>query len=208
MSDGPPSLFSRTFFITLDRYLADPDNRVHSTLSHLADNGIGIELFQGFDAERTGLSTIHPEPEHSTPLAPKCVNIALSHINIWKMCLHLDGDSFLILEDDVRFVPGWIDRFNRDMPFLPSTWDFLFLGSCCCGCINQTAVHGDLYRIRHALCTHAYAFRKQAVPVLVRACSRIYTKNDIMLALHAIPLLETYAFLPRLADQLNTIFPP
>ena len=50
----------------------------------------------------------------------------LSHVSIWKKILQEKGDSFLILEDDVRFEPGWREQWNRID--VPKDADIVYLG--------------------------------------------------------------------------------
>ena len=50
----------------------------------------------------------------------------LSHVSIWKKILQEKGDSFLILEDDVRFEPGWREQWSR--MGVPKDADIVYLG--------------------------------------------------------------------------------
>jgi GR25 family glycosyltransferase involved in LPS biosynthesis len=50
----------------------------------------------------------------------------LSHMSTWKRILQEKGDSFLILEDDVRFEPGWKEQWNRII--VPKDADVVYLG--------------------------------------------------------------------------------
>jgi glycosyl transferase family 25 len=50
----------------------------------------------------------------------------LSHVSIWKRILQEKGNSFLILEDDVRFEPGWREQWNHID--VPKDADIVYLG--------------------------------------------------------------------------------
>ena len=50
----------------------------------------------------------------------------LSHVSIWKKILQEKGDSFLIVEDDVRFEPGWREQWSRID--VPKDADLVYLG--------------------------------------------------------------------------------
>ena len=53
----------------------------------------------------------------------------LSHISIWSRILsEPSGNYFLVLEDDVRFVEGWMDKWNEYMNTIPEDADLLYLG--------------------------------------------------------------------------------
>jgi hypothetical protein len=210
---GPKPLpFSRVLLLTLAKSLNGPHSRTQKTLDHLRAMEIPAEPFIGFDGEETGLLTTHTyeidNPGTNYRIGGKTVNMYLGHLMMWRVCEFLEGDSFLFLEDDVRFRPDWREHFDFALPSLPKTWDLLFIGSCCCQGKGARQVSGHLHRVSYALCTHAYAIRKKALRRVQEVCQRIYAGIDIAICLHAIPELETYAFLPRLADQHETDIAP
>jgi GR25 family glycosyltransferase involved in LPS biosynthesis len=206
--------FDRTFMLALDRDIKAPHSRTHKTLDHLNAAGISAEIFPGFDGGITGLTTNHTyeidNPGTNYRIGPRTISLYLGHLAMWRMCEFLEGDSFLILEDDVRFNPGWEEHFAFAFPALPIDWDLLYIGSCCAQGHGHhpRQVSGHLHQVGYALCTHAYAVRKKALPVLRQACEKIYAGVDIAMCLHGIPQLKTYAFLPRLADQFETEIAP
>lgn len=206
----PP--FDRVFVLTMRRLLNNSNGRFSATEEHLRSVGILAEPFISFDAEITGLETRHTyerdHPGTNFRVAPRMVNMYLGHYTLWKVCEYLPGDSFLILEDDVRFSDDWKQHLAAAMP-LPSDWDLIYLGSCCCmdkAGIKQ--ITGRLNRVQFALCTHAYAVRKKAIPILLENCERIEAGIDIAICLNAMPKLNAYAFLPRIADQIGMNLSP
>lgn len=52
----------------------------------------------------------------------------LSHINIWKRIINESGEYFMILEDDVRFVNGWLKEWNTFSKHIPDDAELLYLG--------------------------------------------------------------------------------
>ena len=53
----------------------------------------------------------------------------LSHISVWKRVAALpEGSAVLVLEDDVRFVPGWRERWPSYQRHAPTDADLLYLG--------------------------------------------------------------------------------
>jgi len=53
----------------------------------------------------------------------------LSHISVWSQITKQEtGQYFLVLEDDVRFVPGWQDRWATYVQHIPEDADLLYLG--------------------------------------------------------------------------------
>ena len=52
----------------------------------------------------------------------------LSHLMIWTRILQEPGNLFLILEDDVRFQPGWADQWNKAASTMPSDTELIYWG--------------------------------------------------------------------------------
>ena len=55
---------------------------------------------------------------------------ALSHLELWyKLATEKpEIENYLILEDDVKFVPGWQERWNEALEHLPENYDVIYLG--------------------------------------------------------------------------------
>ena len=55
---------------------------------------------------------------------------ALSHLSLWWKLVndHPDIKNYLILEDDVKFNPGWEDTISKSMAHIPEDYDVLYLG--------------------------------------------------------------------------------
>lgn len=201
-------MFARYFLLTIKRN----QRKAQHTLDHLRFAGIVPEVFYGLDGEVTGLETKHTyeldNPGTGYKIGPKTVSMYLGHMMVWKACEFLNGDAFMIMEDDARFTPDWKAHFDFAIPALPANWDLLYLGSCCVQGTNPKQISGHLHKVTHALCTHCYAIRKKAIPTLVDACEKVYAGVDIAMSLHAIPKLNTFAFLPRIVDQFQTEISP
>lgn len=52
----------------------------------------------------------------------------LSHIGIWSRIMKEEGKYFLVLEDDVRFVDGWLEKWDEYSKKIPEDADLLYLG--------------------------------------------------------------------------------
>lgn len=201
----------RAFVFTIHRN----KEKLQLTMSHLEECGIKAEPFYGLDASVTGID--RTKWEYPLDRGPGCdyhiggqlINIQLSYLMLWRVMSYLDGDSFLILEDDVRFDPGWSEELAKALPSLPADWDLFFLGNCCCqNRPENVPIYWRLTKIKYALCLHAFAVRKKAIAVLMRDCERIYAPADIAIAVDCMPKLNCYAMLPRIAHQHNEEIPP
>lgn len=188
-------------------------NKLAVTLELLKCDGVNPEIVSGIDFAISGLRTkLKYECDHPGSgyvMGAKTVAIFLGHLIAWQICKHdpANSQSFLIMEDDVRFRDGWVGKLLDGAKYLPPDWDIVYLGSCCCegrpvGCVNQ-----DLFSVSFAMCHHAYMISRKAIPVLLDSCRQVYAPVDIAVCKHALPKLKAFAFLPRLADQLNTELP-
>jgi len=52
----------------------------------------------------------------------------MSHINIWRTILNEKDNFFLVLEDDVRFTSGWMEKWNQAATCIPEDAELLYLG--------------------------------------------------------------------------------
>lgn len=201
-------MFDREWILTIDRN----KDRFNATMAHLQEQGIFPEPFYGFDAEVTGLETKWKyevdNPRTGYRMGPRTSNLYLSHYVMWKCATYATGDSFLFLEDDVRFDSDWRGHMASAMHNLPQDWDILYVGSCCCEDRPKEQVKNRLWRTNFALCTHAYAVRKKALPILLERCKRFWSGVDIEMLIYALPHLKSYAILPRVAHQFGTVISP
>lgn len=200
----------RTFVLSIQ----SNEEKLGRTMGFLGSHGIQAEAFYGLDATITGVNGTKwtyeiDHPGSNYHIGEKSINMHLSYLMLWKALSYIDGDAFVIFEDDVRLEPDWKEHWDAGIGHLPADWDLLHIGSCCCqGRGENQTVWGRLARVRYALCTHAYAVRKKALPLILNRCEKVWAGTDIALALDCMPHLQCYAFLPRLATQLDTVIPP
>lgn len=185
--------------------------RAKSTLAHLASTGVPAEPFTGWNGGVTGMVTTHTyevdNPGSGYVIGPKTSNMYMGHVAMWRTALHLDGDSFLFMEDDVRFVDDWRRVMQDSDHNLPADWDLVFPGSCCTQGRPKTHMSGRLWKIGFAMCAHAYIVRRKALRSMIEWCERVDSPIDVAITLQCIPRLNTFAYLPRIADQPGTEFP-
>lgn len=206
----------RPFVLTVPEF---PEKTV-AIQKHLRESGIEAEEYPCFCAYDklkapaepvSGLVTLHPyevdAPGSGYKIGPKGVALCVSFISFWTMCSFLPDDYFLFIEWDAKLQPDWRARTEQALKDVPSDFDFLFLGSCCCAEKPKTHVKGEVYDIRYPMCNHFQILAKKAMPTLLRTQRRIYAPADISLAFHAFPHLKVYTLLPRCADQSDTKIP-
>jgi hypothetical protein len=141
-------------------------------------------------------------------IGPKSVSLLVSFQMFWKAALYMPDDYFLFIEFDAKFHPDWLKRTEQALRDVPSDFDFLFLGSCCCNSAPKTHVKGEVFEVKWPMCNHAQIIAKKALPVLLRTQRRFYAPVDISLAFHSFPHLKIYTMLPRCAEQFDTQIAP
>jgi GR25 family glycosyltransferase involved in LPS biosynthesis len=141
----------------------------------------------------------------------------LSHFSIWKQILHEKGDSFLILEDDVRFEPGWREQWNR--AHVPKDADIVYLGGilppnraglptvlqkineCCYSILPNRLFSPTPLPVFH-FCTYAYAITRSGVEKIMKyilhSDKKLFTPCDHFL-MHPSLGLTKYVLQPLLA---------
>eukprot|EP00088_Acartia_fossae_P025449 TRINITY_DN26283_c0_g1_i2.p1 TRINITY_DN26283_c0_g1~~TRINITY_DN26283_c0_g1_i2.p1 ORF type:complete len:617 (-),score=139.72 TRINITY_DN26283_c0_g1_i2:196-2046(-) len=71
------------------------------------------------------------EPYHDRPLKLGEIGCFMSHYNIWEEMINLDYEMILVLEDDIRFEPFFIQKFHSFLEELRDRredWDLAFVG--------------------------------------------------------------------------------
>ena len=141
----------------------------------------------------------------------------LSHLSIWKQILQEKGDSFLILEDDVRFEPGWREQWGRID--VPKDADIVYLGGIlppnraglptvlqkvtnhCYSILPNRLFSVAPLPIFH-FCTYAYAITRSGVEKIMKYIShsdqKLFTPCDHFL-MHPSLGLTKYVLQPLLA---------
>jgi GR25 family glycosyltransferase involved in LPS biosynthesis len=190
------------------------EDRLSATLKHIEDCGLmalmWFHTFNGINGETAGLACTNyhtlSDGTQYTPTA-KHVSLCINHWFLWqKIRWHsqLDGEGIsLIMEDDVRFIDGWQEKFHNALRDVPEDWDILFIGSCYARHHGAVHVKGDVWKTEKPNCTHAYLIRHRALTTLIDKCQRIYTNIDWLMVEQAIPHLRTYSILPRIAHQFE-----
>lgn len=177
-------------------------------MEHLRSQGIEAEPFLGFDCTVSGVDhtkwtyDLDRGPGSDYRIGEQLINIQLSYHMLFRVMSHLPDDAFLILEDDVRFNEGWKGVLHNALAWLPTDWQMFFLGSCCCaGRPDTRPIGGNVYRVKYALCLHALAVNKTAIPILMAKSEKVWAPADIAIAIDCMPRLNCYAILPRIAIQ-------
>jgi GR25 family glycosyltransferase involved in LPS biosynthesis len=199
----------KTICLCLPEY---PD-QIEAAKKHFDESGVeNVEFFWGIHAEVAGLATWHcyerDAPGSGFKMGTKCTGIWLSHYMLWASAMRETCDHIMVLETDAQFLPGWKEKLEAALKIVPTNYDFLHPGHCCLEGHPRTWVAGEVWETKHAQCTHAYIVRRAILPFMLKTLRKCYGPIDIQMQLECFPFLKTYAIMPRIIDQFNTIIPP
>lgn len=188
-------------------------NRIPRIQNHFKESGVdNYRFFYGIDGPKSGLvasvSYEVDKPESKLVMHPKQLGCFLSHWMLWKS-LDFDPntpDAVQIFEDDVLLRPHWKETVERALTKLPEDWDILFPGSCCAGDKRKKEYDSNLFE-GFPLCTHFYIVRKKALKILIESNEEVCQPIDIQAYFRSGPLLQSFIIFPRVADQVDTVFP-
>lgn len=211
-----------TFVINLDK----ARDRMKPIASQCAKLGIPLERVPGVDGSKL---QPHDRRKVASPLCSlTCTNsmlgAALSHISIWKTVLKRGLNRALIMEDDVRLVPDFVERIEQALRDVPADFDVLLLG-CVSFCdkdrnyslghnilkpfVSLLGIHlrddkrtwGSVFVPEWFAGAHCYVVSAKGCRTLLRVTPRVEHHIDAHHMSH--PDVKLYAASPDLAYQMN-----
>ena len=150
---------------------------------HFQERGLIAESFNGIHGITSGLRTTWPyevdAPGRGWNIGIRPVATWLSFYMLWSALNLLPEPYFLTLEWDCQLPDNWRQRTEAALRDVPSDFDMLLLGSCCCADRPKTHVAGDVWDVRYPQCGHATIIAKKALPLLLRTQRKVYAPLDI-----------------------------
>ena len=187
------------------------EEELNATCSLLEGHGFKPVKYWGFDGHITGLEeTKHKYDKDeggARSIGALSIGNVISQVSLWKalQALEPDAEHYLVMEDDVRFnVDNPIERIEQAFSVLPDDWDLFYVG--CSGgfwCI-QEKYDFDVCKIATAFTTHCFFIRRKALDFLIEKCEKVWAPIDLQIIFECAEHLNLYAFVPRIADQLDT----
>lgn len=187
--------------------------RAQRTLEEFRPYGVEPVLFRGIDNKKWTLKTtteMHHDEGFPYFIDWRATGCYLSHWMLWNHLYLSKVNEVMIVEDDVRLCVNFAQEFARSYAELPSDWQYAFVGSCCAGGRPTTPVSSRVFDVRWPMCTHCYLLKFSSLEPLLDNMAECRAPVDI--AIHgnvfAKGLVKAYTFLPRLADQHETVLHP
>lgn len=182
------------------------------TKAVLQSSGVTATITESIDGTIAGLETKWTyeldRPGAGYRIGPKVVAVCVGHYMIWYAADLMKRTPIVIFEDDTRMSPDWKPRLEMAIERLPEDWDMLFLGSCSVVVDKADKLGNGLFRLKSALCSHAYAVSAKGLPLLLEHCHQVWAPIDIAISVRALPNIKAYAVLPRIAEQNGTQLDP
>ena len=116
------------YIINLNRRM-DRMDRLYSTTPDLRERATRFSAIEGKNLTLTPALARLFRP-HDFMWKKAIMGCALSHLSLWWKLTHdhMDINTFLILEDDVKLKDNWESRWIAAQPHLPEDWDIIYLG--------------------------------------------------------------------------------
>lgn len=188
-------------------------DRIFAGSIYFKEQGItDIYFTHGIHAEAFGIQASRPYqrdvPDTDWTLPPKTVGNYLSVYNIMNVAnSHPEWSHIMYLEDDVRFVDGWLDRLNQAVLDVPTDFDFLFVSSCCTEGREQTHIRGEVWEVKYPQAPSCVIIANKCIPFILERCRDACKPFDVHLFDDVFPALKVYTILPRLGEQVDTYLP-
>jgi FkbM family methyltransferase len=165
--------------------------------------GIEVQMFHGIDGVAFGLKTTRTRPLDVTryELSPGYTAMVVSHYMLWEMLTHVEGEEFLIFEDDVIMTEDFIPRYEKHRAALPDDWQMAYLGWASEG--HVTPVNDLTIQQRWFWGTHAYLVKREALEILLSTnhIAAYHIDTQIIERTLKPGHLKFYNFFPSLISQ-------
>lgn len=153
------------------------------------------------------------------------IGCALSHFNIWCQAKTIladsDTDLVLILEDDVRFITGFVTRLNEILQNVTG-YDLIYLGRDTCEQDLEREIAPQISTVAYSYGAHAYALTRKGAELLSNDMflSNLLPTDDYLAlrfghpsrllpetfrkAYQVLPVIQTCAVKPIMITLVNT----
>ena len=119
---------SDAFVINLDRR----EDRMKKFFANHPDFEGRVQRFSAYEGRKMKLSPALARlfRPHDFLWKKAILGCALSHLELWVNLTNEkpDIENYLILEDDVKFQPGWEEKWKAAAPYIPEDYDVIYLG--------------------------------------------------------------------------------
>ncbi len=181
--------FEKVYCINLD----SREDRWNQAQEEFKRNNIVAERVSAVEGAKLNLD-FPPEIKEGA------VGCSLSHLFIMKMAKQLNLESYLVLEDDVKFIDNFTEIFPQIMSQVPDDWDMLYLGGQHIHGRNIQEITPNIYKCEYTLTTHSFAVRNTVYDLFIDKLIDITKPCDVHFA-EQHKKINAYVCIPHLTWQ-------
>lgn len=200
--------------------LPEKPERTEAARNHFNEMGLmGVTFLTAIHGEKFGIKTIYPyavdDPSGNFFCGHHETAIFLSHYMAWQI-VALGHAPAMILEDDAKLEPGWMESTNAALRDAPLDTEFIFVGHCGAAGAMKDHVVGNLWNVRFPACFHCYILWPHAARYMMKTMRKMFGPVDLMTfvkdprggSVAPFDKLKVLTVLPRRVSQFNTVIPP
>ena len=122
-----------------------------------------------------------------------------AHLRCFEEAYRSGVNSLLLIEDDMQFVDGWLDRYIAALAELPEGWLQLYLSGS--DFLPSVPVSTNLHRLAGAYQTTAILYSEAGIEAALNALRVSRCEIDVWMARHLHPFGNSYAIRPDITYQ-------
>ena len=193
---------TKFYVITLE---GTPERTEHAKAQFEREN-VPVEWVYGFDAKEIAVGPtlyMHRNTKDKSGyfITPGMACLVLSHYMALRWAERDGVEDFVIFEDDVVLPEGFLAKLDLIKKHCPKDTLAVWLEYCCCQPNGaKKAAHGLYYG--NPLCTAAVWYRKEAIPIVLKAIQPAHAPVDILIK-HRSNGLKQCITDPQLCFQLK-----
>lgn len=179
-----------------------------SVLSHFHEHNLSPVFVEGVQGITIGLRATNPydydQYGNGLFVHMSQIGCALSHRQALAVAIAHGAPEFIVCEDDVLLLEGFVPRFLSWRTKLPPEADVAQLEYAACD-LPMVTVEDEVRQMQYPFCTACIWWTREAAKkalVLLKPIDRPY---DVMLIQRVFPFLNHYIAFPMLATQRSHV---
>lgn len=161
-----------------------PERTAHAREQFEREN-VPVNWVYGIDAVAMGIKGtvyMHTNTPDKSPyyITPNCVALVLSHYVALRLAEHGGAEDFVIFEDDVILPENFLEKLEEVKRHCPKDCLGVWLEYCCVDPSRAAPASGGL-KYALPMCTAAVWYKKEAIPIVLKAIQPAYAPVDILI---------------------------
>ena len=165
--------------------LPDTPDRTEHAKAQFERESVPVVWVYGIDAISFAIKPalyMHSNPDNQPPyyISPGACALVLSHYIAIRYAERDGVEDFVIFEDDVVLPEGFLQKLEEVKAQCPPTTLGVWLEYCC---VDPSRMDNAAPGLKYALpmCTAAVWYKREAIPILLKAIQPAYAPVDILI---------------------------